>query len=349
MILIKPRLFPIAAAITGTLGSLTLNAGLSLNVESFRDGNIPTGYVNVSDGVQNGEAINVSAEPFLDYLIPNNSGSTGITGQKLEGAYITDSTVADLPGGANNLSNPDAWHVVFEWSDGTPLPFGNDFFGVSWGGFSATETTTLVTRIDLPDTTAVDIFHWFNDGWDYASHETLEGHNLKVALYDESGSLKEEVVEILPSGGAEEIFGDHRQFYTAIIGVSGHNPGDFILITNEAGNVGYKGTAVARGNESPPEASLSYLPGEWSEDPVMGWLIGYTLENWFISTVMGTLYDAYPWLYSPEMGWLLDLQTGTMRDGIFFFSSESGYIWTSEAFGGWYYLYTEDRWAEFPL
>ncbi|MGC9452926.1 MAG: hypothetical protein ACP5I4_15925, partial [Oceanipulchritudo sp.] len=55
---------------------------LDVTVESFRDGNIPDGYSDVSSGVQTGEVILVSEEPFLDYLIPNNSGSAGITAQK---------------------------------------------------------------------------------------------------------------------------------------------------------------------------------------------------------------------------------------------------------------------------
>lgn len=130
-------------------------------------------------------------------------------------------------------------------------------------------------------------------------------------------------------------------------------PSGTVAVTGSADNHGTvlwpMITVLYAGDGPIPKHGLAYCPNEWNEDPIMGWLIGCTLDDWFISSVMGMLFDAYPWLYSPEMGWLLCLQEGRMREGIHFYSPESGYIWTSEAFGGWYYLYSENRWAAFPL
>jgi hypothetical protein len=323
---------------------------LDVTVESFRDGNIPAGYADVSSGVQTGEAILVSEEPFLDYLIPNNSGSAGITAQKAGGQYIVDSTVAELPaGGANRLANPDRYHVPFEWTDGTPLPFGTDYYGVSWGGWTATEVATLTTRISFPTTEPVRIHHWFNDGWNYnqdgSGHDILDGHNLTVTLYDAVGAVKQRYTEVLPSGGAEDIFGDHRQFYTALINVSGHSAGDIVVISNEGGNVGFKGTAVARGTQVPPPM-LEYFTGQWNYDGRLGWLYGYG-GGWIYSPVFRFIFESYPWIYSPQHGWMLDYQADIISNGLHLFSTNLGLVWILDSNGGRFWVYGESRWESF--
>jgi hypothetical protein len=286
---------------------LALSAGaLTLDVQSFRDGNIPLGYVNVADGVDPGEAINVSEPPFVDYLIPANSGSPGITAQKTDGAFIVESTVTGLEG-ANSLTNPDTYQVVFAWSDGIPLPFGQDYFGVSWGGWSNAETRTLITRVDLASDEEVTVYHWFNDGWDYSGHESLDGHNLKVTHHAADGSVIAEELAVLPSGGAEALFGDHRQFYSSVIRATRTAAGDYLIIDNTAANVGYKGTAVALegGGGGGPAFELTVI-GDWNQylEPPLGWVHGHDAA-WGWSLFLGHVHVAnFPYLYHPGLGWM---------------------------------------------
>ncbi|MGC9452925.1 MAG: hypothetical protein ACP5I4_15920, partial [Oceanipulchritudo sp.] len=192
-------------------------------------------------------------------------------------------------------------------------------------------------------------YHWFNDGWNYnldgSGHDILDGHNLTVILYDAVGAIKQQFAEVLPSGGAEDIFGDHRQFYTAIIDVSGHAAGDILVIRNEGGNVGFKGTAVARG-EAPPPPALVYFTGDWNYDERLGWLYGYG-GGWIYSPVFRYFYENYPWIYSPKHGWLLDYQAGVISDNLFLFSANLGPLWVTESYGGWFWIYNESRWESF--
>lgn len=338
-------LFPALTMATAT------HAAFQLTVESFRDGNIPAGYINVTDTIQPEDMLQVSDTPYLDYLIPNNQGSVGITAQKTGGTYITSSTVAELPaGGSNRGSNPDRYHPVFEWFDGDPLPFGSEYFGVSWGGWSASEVASLTTQISLQSTDPILISHWFNDGWNYADggHDSLSGHKLTVSLYDAGGTLKQQQVEVLPSGGAEDVFGDHRQFYTALIAVSGHTVGDQLIILNEGGNVGYKGTAVATGSEivDPEPSPLEYVEGEYRNDARLGYLFGLG-QNWVLSYVLGTFFDSYPWLYLPAHGWIYHLEGTTMPSGAFFYSDQHGVIMATDVAPGYFYIYNADAWATF--
>jgi len=312
---------------------------VSVEVQSFRDGNIPLGYVDVSDGVDPGESINVSQDPFVDYLIPNNSGSVGIAAQKETGAYITESTVGALSGGANKLTNPDLYHVVFEWEDGFPLPFGSEHYGVSWGGWNNTAVETLTTRINLATDQPIRVYHWFNDGWDYSNHTVLDGHNLTVTHYNAGGSVIDEVLTVLPSGGAEAIFGDHRQFYTAIIDVTRTAEGDYVVITNEGGNVGYKGTAVSlEGGPVDPEPFVLDVIGDWKEytDPPLGNIYGYSAE-WGRSDYLGDIdVSTFPSLYQTRFGWITHVQGGSDAMWLFSADPQVGWIYTSAAYKGWF-------------
>lgn len=341
----------IAAAL---LGPVTASAGLEVTVESFRDGNVPHGYAYTQDGIQEGESIHISEEPYLDYLIPNNTGSTGITARKIGGPYIGDSTIAELgsaygDGGANKSDfGPDWYRPVFEWFDGTPLPFGTDYYGVSWGGWSNSVAAVLETQILLADEAPLRVIHFFNDGWSYGSHASLDGHHLTITHFGQDGLQKDQFFVSLPSGGAEDLFGDARQFYTALIDISGHAAGDFLLIRNEGGNIGYMGTLVAEGEEPPPPPpAMDYTTGEWTRDSRFGWLFGYAVENWVLSPVMGSFYDAHPWLYSPNQQWLFDYQLGSMDDGLYLYSPVHGTIWASAAYGSWFYVFASDSWVRF--
>lgn len=339
----KPLPISILAIISAPLGLLALE----VTVESFRDGNIPTGYIVINQGMTADNLIKVSEPPYIDYLIPNNSGAPGITAQKEGGQYIVDSTVAELTGGANSLSGvPDIYHVAFEWSDGSPLPFGSEHYGVSWGGWSANETVNLITRINLASTQPLRIFHWFNDGWNYFNH-SLDGHNLTITHFDSGGNIVEYFEAVLPSGGAEELFGDHRQFYTVIIDVQAISDGEFLLVQQAAGNIGYKGTAVAIREGGLPDPVLQYTPGAWSDDPILGQLYGYG-DKWIYSPALGVIYDAYPWLFLQQTGWVADFGLAmNLANGIFLYSAAHGVIWTSADSIGQYYLFDEARWVPF--
>lgn len=341
------KVLPLFLGLSASLSGLQ---ALDLTVESFRDGAIPIGYSDVSGGIDEAQTVNVSAEPFVDYLIPNNSGSPGITAQKAGGSYLVDSTVAELSGGANKLTNPDKFQVVFAWQDGTPLPFGSDYYGVSWGGFSASESVTLTTRIDLASEDPLRIYHWFNDGWDYTNHVFLDGHQLRVRHYDAQGNVLAELEEVLPSGGSEELFGDARQFYTATIDVKRGAPGEFVLIEQEAANIGYKGTAIALRQEEPEPDGWLIEVGQSNEDRLLG--VTYGLDDGFArSSVLGFFsYPTEPWLYQPHYGWLVipeqpgrDISVG----GVFYFSPDYGYLFVHADAQGWFYSYRYDVWDHF--
>lgn len=296
---------------TGLLAAATPYA-LELEVQRFdNSGGVPLGYQDVSDGIDPGQVVNVSAEPFEDYLIPNNSGSAGITAAKFGGEYITESTVADMggdSGGANSLANIDIYQVVFQWTDGDPLPAASDYYGVSWSGWSSSGTASLDTRVDLAAEGTVTVYHWFNDGWNYADggHDTLDGHNLTVTHLNAAGDTIAEESVVLPSGGAEDIFGDHRQFYTAIISATRTAAGDYLLINNTGGNIGYKGTAITVEESAGPETG----PGEFSEfELVDSWLDSGSFMGW-----VNVEYYPYVWV-----------------------SHLDDYIYSAEG-SGWYYI-----------
>lgn len=281
--------------------------GLTLEVQKVENGQpIPAGYQDVSDGIEASEVLNVSADPFVDYLIPNNSGSAGITAQKDGGMYITASNI-DTFGGANNLITPDILQVVFEWSDGTPLPFGSEFYGVTWGGWSADAVTTLTTRVDLASSEEVTVYHWFNDGWNYADggHSVLSGHVLTITQYTAGGTEVASETTTIPSGGAEDFFGDHRMFCSSIITATATAAGDYLIITNEGGNVGYKGTAVALLGGSGGQTWNGYdvSPDGWVD--TMDWMgmVNVTSDPWIWSLDLGKyvyIVDGSGWVYVPN-------------------------------------------------
>lgn len=237
-----------------TLSSLLLPllsaSALTLEVDRFENGmeELPFGYQEVvQTGIDQALVINVSEAPYVDYLIPNNQGNSGVTAQKQGGQYIVGTNAADPGGGflgANNWPDPDRWHPVFEWTDGLPLPFGSDYWGVSHSGWSADQESNLITRINLATTEEVTVYHWFNDGWDYDNHY-LDGHVLSVTQYNAAGTEIDSQSVTLPGGGADAFFGDHRQFYASVVKATATAEGDYLILQNKGANIGYKGTAVA--------------------------------------------------------------------------------------------------------
>lgn len=233
-------------------GAFATSVALALEVEVQRfsaDGPVPFGYQKVTDGIDATAVLDLRDDRYVDYLITRNSGNPGITAQKQAGAFLRASTV-DQFNGANRLTHPDAWHVVFRWDDGEPLRFGRDFYGVTWHGWSETEAVTLQTRIHLATTGPVRVYHFFNDGWDYAHHTMLEAHQFTVTHHGADGSVRAVEARALTHGGAETWFGDHRQFYTAIIEATRIAEGDYLILAHEAANIGYKGTVVALGEDT---------------------------------------------------------------------------------------------------
>jgi hypothetical protein len=152
----------------------------------------------------------------------------------------------------------------------------------------------------------VTIYHWFNDGWNYADggHNVLAGHILTVTLYDAADAEIASESVTLPSGGAESFFGDHRQFYSSIISASRTAEGDYLVITNEGGNIGYKGTAVALGGDA-PETWYGYevdaegwtFTGDW-----MGWVnVAFDPYIWSLALDKYVVVtDGSGWVYIPR-------------------------------------------------
>jgi hypothetical protein len=287
-----------ASALCVLMASISAH-GLTLEVHNFQNGQpLPFGYQTVANESyemitpDREQSIKLSEAPYVDYMVPNNQGSSGITAQKVNGQFIAASNASDPGGGflgSNMYPNPDRWHPVFEWSDGLPLPFGSDYWGVSHSGWSATQESNLVIRINLATSETVTVHHWFNDGWNYADggHETLSGHVFNVTHYSADGNVLASEEVTLPSGGAELFFGDHRQFYFASITAQATADGDFLMLSNRGGNVGYKGTAVA------------LLGGEASS-----WL-GFPIDEdgWAdTGTWLGSVYVALdPWTWVPVL------------------------------------------------
>jgi len=334
------------------LAAASAQAAFTITIEDFSEGNIPYGYAYLLDGATNDEPLDLSAAPFIDYMVPNNQGSAGITAEKVGGQYFTSSTVAELPGGGANrlVSAADSFRPLFNWSDGDPLPFAEYYFGVSWGGFSVSEVATLETQITFPDASPVRVIHWFNDQWPYTTtgHNLLEGHRLTVTLFDGVGNIKHEEVRVLPGGGAEDVFGDGRQFYTGFIDVTGHAAGDILIIRNEGGNVGFEGAAVAvlDAPPPPPPPSLEYEAGVWTDDPSLGWLFGVS-DRWVFSPTLGFVLEQYPWLYAPAHGWFADFRATTPDQGLFLDSDAYGLVWVAPDGSGSFWIYGENRWASF--
>ncbi|MEX0332679.1 MAG: hypothetical protein AB3N64_14785 [Puniceicoccaceae bacterium] len=240
-----------------------------------------------NDTIDSEKSIRVSEPPYVDYMIPRNDGTIGILAQKAGGQFIVGTNAEDPGGGAygsNQWPDPDRWHPVFEWTDGSPFPFGSDYWGVSHSGWlPGDQLSTLITRIDLASDQEVTVYHWFNDGYKYSSWDFSfqDSHTLMVTHYTADGAIVDDKFMAITSGGAEGFFGDERLFACAQITATATAPGDYLILMNAGGNIGYKGTAVAL---LPSEETDWYgypvdVDGWADTTPWLGW-VNVTLDPW---------------------------------------------------------------------
>ena len=162
-----------------------------------------------------------------------------------------------------------------------------------WGGWSQSDVATLETRVDLASDEEVTVYHWFNDGWNYGEeggHDVLNGHVVTVTHYAADGTEIDSEAVTLPGGGAEDFFGDHRNFYSVIIKATRTEAGEYLIVMNEGGNIGYKGTAV-----SLEEPAMDY--GVFNEYDIMedGWTDTGDFMG-FVNVI------SYPWVYVQNLG-----------------------------------------------
>jgi hypothetical protein len=265
-------------------------------------GNVPFGYQNFTseENIDPEWIIDLSSSEFVDYMIPKRSGAPGIRAKKIDAPFLTQTTVESFTGGTNSS---DAWQVVFAWSDATPTLAFSGFYGVSWSGWDNTIEQTLLTRVDLATSQPVTIYHWWNDGWNYANPSMLPGQILNVSLYNAADELIDVYEAVYGSG-----------YHTSIIGVTRSAPGDYLLITNTGHNVGYKGTAVAAVLDSdlsfPQKVSGIERENGWLESPWLGYFYEINSE-WIYHVGLGHLFtgsaaapdDLAIWSWSLE-GWL---------------------------------------------
>ena len=356
--------------------------GLSVNVErmSNEDG-LPWGYADGTGLRDESEtyspeafAINVSAAPFVDYMVAMNTGAAGILAEKVDGPFLSaeQSTVAQLSGGANGGFAPDAlptgterFSLILEWEDGTPFPATDGWFGVSWGGWSNTDIEEMEVRVNLAEDGPVNVVHWFNDGWLYSTdvdgtegnaHTILEGHEFHVTHYAADGSVIAEVEEILPSGGAGNALGktgdflifarDHRQFYTASVTATRTGEGDYLMLRHRAGNIGYRATAVTLGNDRPWAPGFALVIGEWINDATVGQVFGYS-PQWGYSTALGSIYARLmpEAVWAESLGWLF-APHGSVDSGLFLYRTEtSSWIWIHGGQPGFYFDFASGQWT----
>lgn len=76
---------------------------------------------------------------------------------------------------------------------------------------------------------------------------------------------------------------------------------------------------------------LYLQPGEWIQDPRLGWVYGYDAD-WGFASGFGYVHVAWTphWFYQYDLGWLAPLG-GDYANGIWLYSKDHGIIWTLEA------------------
>ncbi|MGC9452097.1 MAG: hypothetical protein ACP5I4_11690 [Oceanipulchritudo sp.] len=212
---------------------LIIPTTFSVTTQSSDDGT-PFGYQDVSGGVDDAKVLNLSAIPYLDYLVPTNSGAPAIQAQKATGAFITASTVADL----DATSTADTDQVAFDWSDGDPTASGDNYYGTATATGTAATTVTLETRVDLAQDGPLTVTHWWNDPWDYGASGSLPGHVLTIERYN----ALDELVDVSQTvHTASTVPG----YYTGKIRITRDAAGDYLIIRNTGHALGYSGTAVS--------------------------------------------------------------------------------------------------------
>lgn len=370
--------------ITSIFIALTPGAlfGLSVDVERMSvENGLPWGYADAT-GLRDGSetftpeafSINVSAPPFVDYMISMNSGAPGILAEKVDGPFLnaSESTVAQLSGGANGAFAPDAlpigterFSLMLQWEDGTPFPFADGWFGVSWGGWHNTDIEEMEVRVNLAVDGPVNVVHWFNDGWLYRTdldgtegnaHTILDGHEFRVTHYAADGSVIADIEKVLPSGGAGNARGktgdflnfarDHRQFYTASVTATRTGEGEYLMLRHRAGNMGYRATAITLGNDRPWASGFALSVGDWINDSIAGHTFGFSAE-WGYSLSFGVVYAAMMpnALYSASLGWLLG-PSGDIESGLYLYRTDtSSWIWLHADVQGSYFDFGTNAWT----
>ena len=388
----KKSLHIIIPFCSGILLAPVVASALTVNVERMDvETGLPWGYkdatgLRAETETYSSEAfdIDLSAAPYVDYMVAFNSGAPGVIAEKETGTYLdaSQTTIASLSGGAggnfavegesgvgNDLIpvGTERFAMFAKWSDGTPLPSATGWWGVSWGGWSATAIEEMEIRVDLASDGKVNVVHWFNDGWLYSSdvdgtegtvHTILDGHEFTVTHHAADGSVIAEEALVLPSGGAGDAIGktgdylirvrDHRQFYTATMSATRSAAGEYLMLKHRAANIGYRATAVTLGNDTPWAESgpFTLTPGEYAYDDLLSWTYGNTPEIGQ-SQMLGWVYvPMHPAaIYSYKLGWLLS-PSGKASSGLFFYRySTANWIWTIESYGGFYWDYASSSWG----
>ncbi|MEX0332685.1 MAG: hypothetical protein AB3N64_14815 [Puniceicoccaceae bacterium] len=312
------RILSATACLIAFAGSLS---ALTVEVQKIQNGQpLPFGYQLTNEGAPDFDPVEydtslilyVSDPPYVDYMLPRNDGTIGILANKVGGQFIVETNAEDPGGtayGSNQWPDPDRWHPVFEWTDGTPFPFGSGYWGVSHSGWASDDESHLVTRVNLASFEEVTIYHWFNDGWAYqgprgSNHISLTGMNYTITQYAADGSEIASELFIIEQGGAEDFFGDHRMFATGIIKATATAPGDYLIIENLGGSVGFKGMAVAiLESETPDWHGYSVDPEGWADTtPWLGW-VNVTFDPWIWVVNLGSynyIGDNSGWVYVPK-------------------------------------------------
>lgn len=212
-------------------------------------------------------------------------------------------------------------------------------------------------------------------GWQDTPHPTLDGHEFTVTHHAADGTVLDEVALVLPSGGGTNVLGvandyasqfgvlpsginmrgdkyylinNHRQFYTATITATRQAEGDYLILKNTGGNIGYRMTLVTLGNDRPWDEGgpFALTPGEYVYDDYLSWTYGATPEMGQ-SQMLGWVYvplhpDA---IYAYKLGWLL-APTGLASTGLYFYRFDTAnWIWTNENYGGFYWDYASSSWG----
>ncbi len=212
---------------------LIIPTTFSVTTQSSDDGT-PFGYQDISGGVNAAKVLDLSAIPYLDYLVPTNSGAPAIKAHKAGGAFISASTVAALAA----TDNTDDFQVVFDWSDGDPTASANDYYGTATATGTASTTVTLETTVELAQDGPLTIIHWWNDPWNYGASGSLPGHVLTVERYNAS----DELVDVSQTvHTATSLPG----YYTSVIKITRAAAGEYLVIRNTGHALGYTGTAVS--------------------------------------------------------------------------------------------------------
>jgi hypothetical protein len=102
----------------------------------------------------------------------------------------------------------------------------------------------------------------------------------------------------------------------------------------------------ALGEAPEPQLPINVVMGEWSQDPEIGWVWGLTME-WAYSLQMGSIYFAdYPWIYQTIHGWFyFGFRASEVL--VYLYSSEYGWILSTEDVSGWFYILDTDTWQQF--